>query len=465
MVAAPPQADGPTRTGEVLLGKYRVERTLGAGGMGVVVEATHLVLGKRVAMKFMRHGSDAGSDAAARFLLEAQAASRLQSPHVAHVLDVGTLPTGEQYMIMELLRGSDLSDLLQSEGPQPPSRAVSFVLQACHAIAEAHALGIVHRDLKPSNLFLAEAPDGSSCIKVLDFGISKVSQPADAEGRAMSLTGTNAILGSLAYMSPEQIRSTKSVDTRTDIWALGMILYELLTQQLPFEAETMAGLVAAITSEPPIPVRERVPATPRDLDAVVMRCLSKTPDERPRSVQALARAIAPFGPPDDAALLARIEHIGVLTSRTMGPTPAGKGPAAEVMAASGVADTKGRSKVWLAVPAALAMAAVGIGVVWGMQHNEPVAVGPDPQPSATVTPAAMPWHEDLPIAAVPAASSADPPNASPPAAESRERPAPSAKVTSSRNAPGPSTTGSAQKPDAAPRDAEKGDDVDLSIRK
>ncbi|PKN36278.1 MAG: hypothetical protein CVU63_17060, partial [Deltaproteobacteria bacterium HGW-Deltaproteobacteria-20] len=302
-------------------------------------------------------------------------------------------------------------------------------------------------------------------IKVLDFGISKVSQPADPEGHARSLTGTNAILGSLAYMSPEQIRSTKSVDTRTDIWALGMILYELLTQRLPFEAETMAGLVAAITAEPPIPVRERVPATPRDLDAVVMRCLSKTPDERPRSVQALARAIAPFGPPDAAALVSRIEHIGVVTSRTMGPTPAGKRPPAEVMAASGVADTKGRSKAWLAVPAALAMAAVGIGVVWGMQDNEPVAVGPDPQPSATVTPSSMPSQEDLPVATVPAASSADSPNANPPAAQNRERPTPSAKVTSSRNAPGPSTTGSAQKPDAAPRDAEKGDDVDLSIRK
>jgi serine/threonine-protein kinase len=464
MVTAPPQAEGPIRTGEVLLGKYRVERTLGAGGMGVVVEATHLTLGNRVAMKFMRHGADADSDAAARFLLEAQAASRLQSPHVAHVLDVGTLPTGEQYMIMELLRGSDLSDLLRSEGPQPPSRAVSFVLQACHAIAEAHALGIVHRDLKPSNLFLARGPDGSTCIKVLDFGISKVSQPVDPQGRARSLTGTNAILGSLAYMSPEQIRSTKSVDGRTDIWALGMILYELLTSQLPFEAETMAGLVAAITSEPPIPVHERVPSIPRDLGAVVMRCLSKTPDERPRTVQALARALAPFGPPDAADLVARIEHTALVTSGTMQATPVREDLPSKVMAASGVADTKGRTKAWLAVPAALAMAAVGFGIVWGMQHDEPVSVGPDTQPSATVPPSAMPSQEDRPGPPVPAASSADPPNASPPVAENRERPAPSAKVTSSRNAPGPSATG-AQKHDGAPKDTEKGDDVDLSIRK
>ncbi len=461
MVAATPQADGPIRPGEVLLGKYRVERTLGAGGMGVVVEATHLALGNRVAMKFMRQGAQAANDASARFLIEAQAASRLQSPHVAHVLDVGTLPTGEQYMIMELLRGRDLSELLRNEGPQPPSVAVSFVLQACHAIAEAHASGIVHRDLKPSNLFLAEAPDGSSCIKVLDFGISKVQHDPDPEGRAQSLTGTNAILGSLAYMSPEQIRSTKSVDGRTDIWALGMILYELLTSHLPFEAETMAGLVAAITAEPPIPVHERVPSIPHELSAVVMRCLAKSPAGRPHTVQALARALAPFGPSDAGPLVVRIETIGA-PSGVLQPTPSREPVPSKVMAASGMADTKRKTRAWLAVPAAFTMAAVGLGIVWGMQHDDPEAVGPDLQPNVAIPPATR-SQDELPVAAVPVASSAEVTNTAPPAVGSREPPAPPAKVPLPRNVP--PATSTAEKRIDAPRDAGKGDDVDLSIRK
>src|SRR5258706_2580107 len=208
--------DPPVREGEILAGKYRVERVLGVGGMGVVVAATHIQLEERVAIKFLIKDALASGEAVARFAREARAAVKIKSEHVARVIDVGTLETGAPYMVMEYLEGGDLSQVLQSRGSLPMEEAVEYVLQACEAIAHAHVLGIVHRDLKPANLFLIRRPDGTNAIKVVDFGISKV-MPGKGSSSDNAMTRTRAVMGSPLYMSPEQMTSTRDVDGRTDI--------------------------------------------------------------------------------------------------------------------------------------------------------------------------------------------------------------------------------------------------------
>ena len=258
--------------GAVLAGKYRVERVLGVGGMGVVVAAHHLQLDEKVALKFLLPGAIRSSESVARFVREARAAVRIKSEHVARVIDVGQLDNGSPYMVMEYLEGGDLSAWLRQRGAMPAQQAVDFVLQACEAIAEAHALGIVHRDLKPANLFCIRRADGHLSIKVLDFGISKVTTPG-AQGHDM--TRTNALVGSPLYMSPEHLQTSKGVDVRTDIWSLGVILYELLSNRTPFPAESVTELAIKVATEPPIPLRELAPDAPTGLEQVLARCLEK----------------------------------------------------------------------------------------------------------------------------------------------------------------------------------------------
>src|SRR5258708_827003 len=216
----------PLTQGDILAGKYRVEQVLGKGGMGVVVAATDTQLERRVAIKFLLPEYAEHKEASQRFLREARAAVKIHSEHVARVIDVGTMENGAPYMVMEYLQGTDLAGTLDERVTLPVEEAVAYVLEACDAIAEAHSVGIVHRDLKPANLFLASQPDGSIKIKVLDFGISKAMMTTT--GMDPSLTRTTSMMGSPLYMSPEQMRSAKHVDPRTDVWALGVILYESL---------------------------------------------------------------------------------------------------------------------------------------------------------------------------------------------------------------------------------------------
>ncbi len=279
--------------GEILAGKYRIDRVLGAGGMGVVVAAHHLQLDERVAIKFLLPEMLAQQDAVMRFSREARAAVKIKSEHVARVTDVGTLETGAPYMVMEYLEGADLAELVR-RGPLPISQAVDFVLQACEAIAEAHALGIVHRDLKPANLFLATLPGGVQSVKVLDFGISKLTG-LSASGGQDSATRTKALMGSPLYMSPEQMESSKDVDVRSDLWALGIILYELIAGVSPFLADTMPELILRIMSSSAPSLRERRPDVPAGLDAAILRCLVKDRAQRWQSVGELAAALSPFG--------------------------------------------------------------------------------------------------------------------------------------------------------------------------
>jgi eukaryotic-like serine/threonine-protein kinase len=285
----------PLGEGTILAGKYRVERVLGRGGMGVVVAATHLELEQRVALKFLLPEAMESPEVVERFAREARSAVKIESEHVARVIDVGKLENGLPYMVMEHLQGRDLAATLADYGMLSIADTAEYVLQACEAIAQAHALGIVHRDLKPANLFLIKRPDGTMSIKVLDFGISKVSLPA-ASPAEMSLTRTTDVMGSPTYMSPEQMRASRDVDPRTDIWALGIILYELLTGDTPFEGNTMPELCAAILKEPPSPVRDRRPEVPVELEAAILRCLEKDPAKRFGNVAELAAALVDFAP-------------------------------------------------------------------------------------------------------------------------------------------------------------------------
>ncbi len=285
----------PVEEGEVLAGKYRVERVLGVGGMGVVVAAMHLQLDERVALKFLLPEALQNAEAVERFAREARAAVKIKSEHVARVIDVGTLETGAPYMVMEYLEGEDLSNLLERAGPLSVPDAVDYLLQACEAIAEAHALGIVHRDLKPGNLFLTRRADGVPAVKVLDFGISKATVIGPGSKPDMSLTRTSTIMGSPLYMSPEQMKSTRNVDSRTDIWALGMILHELLSGRTAFRADTVPELCAKILTEPPAPIRDVRPDAPAAVEAAILRCLEKDPARRFQNVAELGAALVELG--------------------------------------------------------------------------------------------------------------------------------------------------------------------------
>ena len=292
--------------GQILGGKYRVDRVLGAGGMGMVVSATHLHLEERVAIKFLLPEAMQNPEAVARFGREARAAVKIRGEHVARVIDVGSFENGAPYMVMEHLDGRDLSVLLTERGSMSPADAVDAVLQACEALAEAHALGIVHRDLKPANLFLTRRPDGTASVKVLDFGISKVTN-ASASDNAM--TKTSAIMGSPLYMSPEQMTASRDVDARTDIWAIGVVLYELLAGRAPFRAETLPEICGLILTAAPPAIRNFSPGTPEPLQLAVLRCLEKDRTRRFQSVSELAQAIAPFGSRATSRSVERISRI------------------------------------------------------------------------------------------------------------------------------------------------------------
>ncbi len=278
--------DAYLKAGQILVGKYRIERVLGGGGMGVVALATHVQLDQRVALKFLKPEHVARPELLQRFAQEARAAARIRGEHVARVTDVETLPDGAPFMVMEYLEGEDLSERMQRTGRLPYLEAAGYILEACEAIAEAHALRVVHRDLKPANLFLARQPDGGQIIKVLDFGISKM---LDDE---VGLTKTQASFGSIPYMAPEQMRNAKYCDERTDIWALGVTLYELVTQSYPFHGSTGPEVVAAVMEGSLISLASIDPHAPQGVVRVIHRCMQRDPSQRYIDVAELAGDLA-----------------------------------------------------------------------------------------------------------------------------------------------------------------------------
>jgi len=290
----------PVKPGDELAGKYRVEEVLGVGGMGVVVSAMHVQLEERVAIKFLLPEAMKVTGTVERFSREARAAVKIKSEHVVRVTDVGSLDGGAPYMVMEHLTGQDLAKILEG-GPLPPEDAIDFIIQALEAVAEAHALGIVHRDLKPANLFLTQRRDGSTCIKVLDFGISKTA------GGAAALTQTANVVGSPHYMSPEQWMSAKDIDGRSDIWSIGTILFQLLAGRPPFEGDSVATLCASVMQGQAIPLRAIRPDLPEALGQVIARCLQRDVQQRFANVGDLAAALQPFAPARSLVSIQRVQ--------------------------------------------------------------------------------------------------------------------------------------------------------------
>ncbi len=284
-------ADGPTLAapGTVLAGKLRVERVIGQGAMGVVYECTDTTLNRRVAVKLMSAEVSNDEELRRRFAREARAASSITSEHAVRVLEVGEALHGggnAPFIAMELLQGQSLEKIVDTSGPVPFSSAVDWILQALDAIGEAHANGLVHRDVKPGNLFLTDRPGREPIVKVLDFGLVKVTDPS-----ATKLTKTGSTPGSPGYMSPEQVRGARELDARADVWSIGATIHELLTGKLPFAAPTVADMLARIVRDAPDPIREGRPDIPEKIEAVVKRCLEKDPNDRYESADHLAEAL------------------------------------------------------------------------------------------------------------------------------------------------------------------------------
>jgi len=291
--------------GEVIAGKYRIEGILGSGGMATVFSAWHEELEQRVALKMLHAGTRSDPTAEKRFVREARHAARIQSEHVARIIDVGRTDGDLVYIVMEYLEGNDLSRVLKARGPLPVGEVVEHLVQACDAIAVAHSMGIVHRDLKPANLFLTRRIDGTTCVKVLDFGIAKAFDTPEAN----ELTSATTMIGSPMYMAPEQMANAREVDARADIWSLGVIAYRLLTRQLPFQGENVVELAMNIASKPPRPLRELRPDVSPVLEMAVMRCFERDPDARWPDVGAFVQTIAPYGPSHLQMLVQRVLRV------------------------------------------------------------------------------------------------------------------------------------------------------------
>jgi serine/threonine-protein kinase len=425
------QVTAGVREGDILAGKYRIDKILGIGGMGVVVAAHHIHLDDRVAIKFLLPDALANRETVARFAREAQAAVKIKSEHVARVADVGTLDNGAPYMVMEYLDGGDLANWLEKRGAMPVEQAAEFLLQACEAIAEAHALGIVHRDLKPANLFVVKRPDGGLSVKVLDFGISKRTGLGASEA---GMTRTTAVMGSPLYMSPEQMQSSKDTDPRSDIWALGIILYELITGDAPFVADTMPELVLKIVSSPPPLLRTKRPDAPVALEQIILKCVEKDRSKRYQNVAEFAAALVDYAPKRARVSVERIAGVmqgaGIATGNLLPPEsiraeapPAGSGTInAWGQTAAGVGRGRGAIVVG-GIALVLVLFGIGIGGYLlrgngGAPSAESAAApppereapkpAPAPSPEQPVAPKAEPAPSPSPQTVVTPAPSAQP---------------------------------------------------------
>ena len=284
----------PVKLGDRIAGKYLIEELIAAGGQGVVLRARHEVLGRDVAIKLMLPEALGDQEAAQRFLREARAAARIESDYVTRVTDVDVIDGHIPFMVMELLKGSDLSAVIDSTNSTNVVDGVDYVMEALAGVDAAHKLGVVHRDLKPSNLFLATLPDGSKRVRLLDFGISKAMEDSADGLKAGATTSTQAIMGTPRYMSPEQVSSSKNVDGRTDVWAMGLILYELLTRTFPFEGDTVGAILSNILTSDVVPPSQLRTDIPRGLQAVIIKCLQRDREDRFDSARAMMCQLAPF---------------------------------------------------------------------------------------------------------------------------------------------------------------------------
>ena len=433
----------PAAPGDIVDGKYRVTRVLGAGGMGVVVEAKHLLLDRPIAIKFMSPLLAGNQSGVQRFMLEARAAAQVQCEHVARVFDVALSSGGAPYIVMEYLEGRDLEQVLRERGRLPIEEAVGYLLQACEAIAEAHAAGIVHRDLKPANLFIARRADGSPLVKVLDFGVSKLLPTATADRRDIVSTGPHVIIGSPLYSSPEQLRAVSDVDARSDVWTLGTILYEMIGGVPPFPADTFLEACTRISHRPYPPLRRRLPEVPPGLDGVIAAALEKDPDRRLQSVGELARGLARFAPVRSATVLDRIVNVdrrGCGRGSMRATLPSSRlPPAAPVPGRDETPDApRGRSLGMLALGAGSATLMVCLMVFAWLSLSESRAAGP-PSASAAEHPPASAFIATAPEPPASRLAPERPPAVAheslPPAAEELPSATPSATAALAPRAP------------------------------
>jgi serine/threonine-protein kinase len=438
--------------------------------MGAVVGARHLQLDERVAIKFLLPEMLQHDEVVQRFLREGRAAIKIRSEHCVRVLDVGKLENSAPYMVMEFLEGQDLGAFRSRQ--LPIHDVVDWVLQASEALAEAHAIGIVHRDLKPANLFLTRRADGTACVKVLDFGISKQA----ASGADAGVTKTQAVLGSPQYMSPEQMRSTRDVDARADIWALGTVVYELIAGAPPFDGETVTALFAAILQDDPKPLSAWRSDVSPALEAAVRGSLEKNRDRRYASIAHFAAALAPFGSPTAKASAERIGRVlgmrapapsapnlplhagqsfsqsqpGVAGSPAMAATTnRAVATPAQAVASGGVPLKSSTATVVVAAVAAQHVVAGGTGLV-AFRHSR------GPEPSTGASPPAVATVGQGTIAVV---APTPPPSASVPAVAiaplAASEPPSTASTVTSAAAPSPAVprSGLSRKAGAAPRTA------------
>jgi Protein kinase domain len=452
----------PVASGELVAGRYRVGDAIAAGGMGVVVAARHETLEQAVAIKFLDPELMDDEQTVPRFLREARAAARIQSEHVARVFDCGTLETGVPFMVMELLTGHDLGRELKTRGKLPVDEAVDLLLQALEGVAEAHAIGVVHRDIKPTNLFLVARTGAPPLVKVLDFGISKLASGVGASVED-GLTTTSLMLGSPRYMSPEQAQNARNVDARTDLWSLGVVLFEMLAGRPPFLGSTMGEIIGQLVqAEPPL-LRSCRADAPAELEAVVARCLARNRELRWPNAAELAVALGPFASPRTTSSLERIrglratgklpaEPVATLEiERTVAPAPTAGAieprstPGSTIPGASlsriarspEVGSHSGGGWKWIAFAA---IAVGGVGAAWGFaqtRHVEataPSAAAEPPAPAARATDSAAAVTAPQPTVAAssptepaPAEPSADPSSPSSARASAHKPPSPPPK--------------------------------------
>jgi serine/threonine-protein kinase len=435
--------------GDVIAGRFVVDEVLGRGAMGVVVAARSITLKRRVAIKLVR----CGLDGYARFEREAVALASLESDHVVRVLEYGTAEDGAPYLVMEYLVGRDLRDELAARTRLPVDEAVDCILEACVGLREAHARGIVHRDIKPGNLFLAEREGEPRRVKILDFGISKFLHGGDADASPTE----SAVVGSPAYMSPEQIRLARSVDARADLWSLGVLLHRLVTGKQPFVGDGFREICAAVATEAPPPLRRDCPEAPIGLERVVLRCLEKELSHRFADVEELAAALVPFASARGRSAEAKVsKRDSMLTSiaPTSRPIPAPPSseepsPATEALVASGPRSGL-RAGGWRAFGVAVAASAIAATVAFVARHGGPtsargtgdLAVSGGPASAPPPPPVEMRAVVPVPSAVVPAASALVAPIASAapavPAPPSSSRPHP----RRDRHSPTPATSAS-----------------------